>query len=191
MKLIFKALLVSSMGLMATACVSTPVPKYQPSVENSSLILQARPVMDVGAFTASDGVQNRKLSMRGSSLQGGSDGTYATYLRDALIAELQISGGYVPGHDLRMDGQLVRNALNVAGVKTGSAEVGARFVLRRQGQIVYDKTLQSRHEWKSSFIGAIAIQAGIDNYGTTVQKLIGQLLADPEFIAATKTTASE
>lgn len=173
-------------ALALSGCISTPAPRYNPSVANSSLMLQHRPIADVGPFTAAAGVENRALSMRGSRLQGGSDGTYATYLRDAVIAELQVAGGYVPGSRVRIDGELTHNSLNVAGIKVGSAEVGARFIVRREGVVVYDRSLKANHEWDSSFIGALAIQAGIDNYGTTVQKLIGQLLADPAFIEATR-----
>lgn len=171
-------------SLTLAGCVSAPAPKYQPSVDNSALMLKHRPIVDVGPFTAAAGVQNRALSMRGSKLQGGADGTYSTYLRDALIAELQVAGGYVPGSNLRIEGELTHNRLDVSGIKVGKAEVGARFIMRRGDHVVYDRTLQIEHTWESSFIGALAIQAGIDNYGTTVQKLIGTLLADPEFISA-------
>lgn len=173
-------------ALALSGCISTPAPRYNPSVDNSSLVLQHRPTADVGPFSAAAGVENRALSMRGSRLQGGSDGTYATYLRDAVIAELQVAGGYVPGSRARIEGELTHNSLNVAGIKVGKAEVGARFIVRRGGVVAYDRSLRATHEWESSFIGALAIQAGIDNYGTTVQKLIGQLLADPAFIDATR-----
>lgn len=185
-QILARAALVALACLALTGCISTPAPKYNPSVDNSSLVLKHRPTADVGVFTAAPGVENRALSMRGSRLQGGSDGTYSTYLRDALIAELQVAGGPVTGSRTRIEGELTRNSLNVAGIKVGKAEVGARFIVRRDDRIAYERSLTATHEWESSFIGALAIQAGIDNYGTAVQKLIGQLLADPAFIEATR-----
>jgi hypothetical protein len=178
-------ILTSVACLLLSACVSAPAPKYQPGIDNSSLLLQQRLKMDVGTFTAAQDVENRSLGLRGSQLKGGSDGTYATYLREALVTELETAQGFVPGSDLQLEGQLTANELN-ASIKEGTAKVGARFVLKRQGQVVYDKALVAEHGWESSFVGAIAIPAAMDNYGTTVQKLIGKLLADPEFIAATR-----
>ncbi|AWV07584.1 hypothetical protein C9I47_1895 [Lysobacter maris] len=139
--------------------------------------------MDVAAFTAAKDVENRSLNVRGSHLHGGSDGTYATYLREALIAELVASGGYSADNELKLGGELVANDLS-AGIGTGNAKVGARFVLTRGGQTVFDKTLVSEHQWESSFIGAVAIPAAMDSYGAAVQKLIRELLTDPDFIEA-------
>lgn len=172
--------------LSLTACVSVPATKYQPGIDNSSLLLQHQLKMDVGTFTAAAGVENHSLSMRGSQLKGGTDGTYAAYLREALITELQTAQGYVIGDHLSLEGQLTANELNAGAVKTGTAQVGARFVLKRGDTVVYDKVLIAEHQWESSFIGAIAIPAAMDNYGTTVQKLIGKLLVDPEFVSAAR-----
>lgn len=45
-------------------------------------------------------------------------------------------------------------------------------------------TLSVRHEWESSFLGAIAIPNAVANYAPAVQKLLAELLADPAFRAA-------
>lgn len=180
----FRTVSLLALCLSLAACVSAPAPKYQPSIDNTSLLMQRALEMDVGAFTAATGVENESLNVRGSRLRGGSDGTYATYLREALVTELQTSGGYAQGHGLRLEGELTANDLS-AGIDMGKAKVGARFVLRHDDRVVFDKELVSEHQWESSFIGAIAIPAAMDSYGAAVQKLIGKLLADPEFVAAT------
>lgn len=180
-----KILLLASC-LVLSACISTPAPKYQPGIENTSRLIDSKLKMTVGPFTAAQDVENDSLGMRGSQLKGGSDGTYATYLREALIAELQASGGLIENGHLVLSGQLTDNRLNAGNIKTGTANVGARFVLQSGSQTLYDKTLAADHQWDSSFIGAIAIPAAIDNYATAVQKLINKLLSDPEFISAAK-----
>ena len=69
---------------------------------------------------------------------------------------------------------------------TGYSNVAARFVLRRGEDVVFDKEIAARAEWESSFIGALAIPAGMQGYVSAVQKLAGALFADPEFQAATR-----
>lgn len=173
-------------ALALSACVSMPVPTYQPSVDNSEAILKsAGAPLHVSSFTAADGVENESLSVRGSKLAPGSDDTYAGYLRNALISELSTTGRYDDASDLRLGGVLTGNALDGSGTRVGKATVAARFHVERDGTIVYDKTLQAGHEWQSSFIGAIAIPAAFDNYAATVQKLLNQLFNDPEFVQAT------
>ena len=54
------------------------------------------------------------------------------------------------------------------------------------GVVVYDKTHNVVHEWESSFIGALAIPAAMQGYAAAVQKLTGQLFADPAFVQATR-----
>ena len=68
--------------------------------------------------------------------------------------------------------------------KTGTASVGGEFSLAKNGAVVFKKSFVAKHQWESSFIGAVAIPAAIDNYSTTVQKLLGELLSDPDFIAS-------
>ncbi len=171
------------MTLLLAACVSPPAPKYQPGIANTELLMKAPAKLAVGHFTATPGVSNHSLGIRGSQLNGGSDGTFSTYLQDAVTTELQTSGRYDPASPLQLSGVLTRNELST-GVKTGTATVGAEFSLKRNSEIYFDKTLVAEHEWESSFIGAIAIPAAISNYPTAVQKLLGVLFADPEFVAA-------
>lgn len=171
--------------LMLAACVSVPAPTYQPSVDLSQALLEPGYTgMAVGEFTAGDGVENASLGMRGSRLKGGSDGTYSGYLREALITELTAAGHHDARSGIRISGTLTRNELDAAGVKVGKAALGARFVVTRDGNVVYDKDLETEHEWQSSFMGAVAIPAAISNYSIAVQKLLSAFLEDPDFLAA-------
>lgn len=180
-------LLTAACSLLAlTACISAPPPRYQPGIDNTQTLLRAgRDTVSVGHFDAAPGVENTKLSVRGSTLTGGSDGTFAAYLREALILELKTAGRYSEHADASVSGTLTDNRLDAA-IKTGSADVAARFVVARNGTTVYDKTLSAHQTWDSSFMGAVAIPAAMRNYATAVQKLLGDLFSDPDFAKAVK-----
>jgi hypothetical protein len=177
--------------LAASGCVSMPAPAYQPSISNTEVLLHGKAPLAVETMDAANGVSNKSLSVRGSSLKGGSDGTFSTYLQEALVAELKTAGRYGPDSSTRIDGTLVKNQLDGGAIKTGTAVVGARFVVTRSGSAVYDKTMEAQHTWDSSFIGAIAIPAAMENYAAAVQKLIGKLFGDPDFVKATQDAVAE
>lgn len=178
-------------ALLATlaGCVSTPALTYQPSIDNSERLLSDRSKLDVGRFEAAAGVENRRLGMRGSSLNGGSDGTFSTYLKDALVIELTEAGRFQPMAATVVSGRLVENRMSAAGSSQGKATMAADFVVMRGGEQVYARTIRVENTWEASFIGAIAIPAAIQGYSATVQKLLGELFSDPEFRRATQTGA--
>ncbi|HEY2344948.1 MAG TPA: hypothetical protein VGH80_03585 [Xanthomonadaceae bacterium] len=182
----YRILATASLGLLLAGCVTVHATAYQPSIENTqALSSEGNSKIAVDAFNAANGVENRSLSVRGSQLTGGgSDGTFATYVHDALQAELQTAGRYDQASQIRLSGTLTRNDLNGANMSVGTAQVGARFVVTRQNTKVYDKELVADHHWDSSFVGAIAIPAAMQNYTTTLQKLVAQLFADPDFVKA-------
>jgi hypothetical protein len=174
--------------LALAACVSPPAPKYQPAISNTELLLKEHAKLGVGKFSAAAGVSNRSLGVRGSELNGGADGTFSTYLHDAVISELQTSARYDASSELQISGILTRNEIS-AGIRTGTASVGAEFALTRNNQVCFKKTLVGEHEWESSFMGAVAIPAAFNNYPTAVQKLLGVLFADPDFVAAVRSAS--
>jgi hypothetical protein len=169
--------------LTLSGCISTPAPTYQAAIDNTTTLAKQAKPLGVGAFNAAGGVENKTLVIRGSRLHGGTDGTYATYLRDAVIAELKTANDYAESGNTLLSGVLTRNEL-ATNIGTGKCTVGAEFSLSRAGRLIYKKTLLAEHEWESSFIGAIAIPAAINNYSTTVQQLLGKLFSDPDFNAA-------
>lgn len=178
-------LLLLACGLLAlTACVTAPPPRYQPGIDNTQALLRGgHDAIAVGTFDAAPGVKNTDLNVRGSTLTGGSDGTFSAYLREALITELKTAGRYSDTAETRISGTVTDNRLDAA-IKTGSADVAAHFVVTHGGAKVYDKTLSAHQTWDSSFIGGVAIPAAMRNYAATVQKLLGQLFEDPDFGAA-------
>jgi len=173
--------------LVLVGCVHTPAPTYAPGNDNL-MALRAQPgaKLAVDGFEAAPKVPNTRLGLRGNSMSGGSDGTYTTYLQQALEAELRNANRLDPASGTRISGVLLANGLDAAGARTGKASVRARFVVTRDGVVAYDKPLQADHQWESSFIGMIAVPAAMENYVATIQKLIGVLLADPDFVEASR-----
>lgn len=148
---------------------------------NTELLLQGRSGIRVGDFDAAAGVENEQLRARGASISGGKDGLYSNYLRDAVSTELETAGRLQPDSATTVEGTLLRNELNAGGVKTADAVVAARFRVKHGDETVYEQTLTAEHRWESSFMGPIAVPAALQNYVATVQKLLGQLFADPRF----------
>jgi hypothetical protein len=75
---------------------------------------------------------------------------------------------------------LTKNELST-GIGTGTATLGARFTLTRNGAAVYDKDLVAQQLWDGNFIGAIAIPDAINHYQSLYKNLVEKLLADEEF----------
>ena len=174
-------------ALLLVGCVSTPAPAYAPGNDNLT-VLRGQPGarLAVDAFQAAPGVANDRLGLRGNSMSGGSDGTFTTYLQQALEAELRNANRHDAGSTIRVSGELLANRLDASGARTGKASIRARFVVTRGGAVAYDKPLQADHQWESSFIGALAVPTAMENYVATLQKLIGALVADPAFVEASR-----
>lgn len=174
----------------ASGCVHMTAPGYQPGVANTEA-LQRNPGQKIAVedFEALPDAHDKGISVRGSPLSAPGDGKFSTYLHDAAVRELSTAGRYDAASPVRLSAILTRNDLD-AGIGTGHAVLSARFVVARNGTRVYDRPVQVQHDWDSSFIGAIAIPAAVDNYVAAVQKLLARLFADPEFIRATGAAAA-
>jgi hypothetical protein len=161
-----------------------PAPSYQAGVDNTERLLRT-PIapLTVGRFDAAPGV-DRPLNVRGSVLQGGTDGTFAGYIRDALSTELATASRLAADGPARVSGTLLHNDLHASSAE-GGATIRMRFRVDREGRVAYERELTAEHRWESSFMGAIAIPAAMNNYAGAVQKLIGMLFDDPAFQQAT------
>jgi hypothetical protein len=171
----------------STACASV-APKYAPSPDNVNRLRDAGvAAVNVGPFTADptsgDGVN--QLSIRGGEYRSPYEGSFVNYLREALRQDLEDARLLSPSASVEVGGVLVKNTLDT-GVSTGTAFIEARFTVKRDGKVRFDKVKSAKHEWESSFIGAIAIPRSQQNYPTAVQLLLTQLYSDAEFIAALK-----
>jgi hypothetical protein len=123
--------------------------------------------------------------VRASRASAPTGGSFAEYLRETLIIELKSAGLLNPSSPVVITGFLQESQVDPA-ISEGSAKLAARFVVMRAGSAVYDKELTVSSKWESSFLGAVAIPAAINEYTALYRKLVGVLLDDPTFQAATR-----
>jgi hypothetical protein len=126
-----------------------------------------------------------KLTIRGGILQS-PYGSYTEYFRAALRDELDHAELLKDNADVTIEGVLLRNEIDASGVSIGYAEIEAQLIVKRNGTVQYEGTKSARHEWESSFVGAVAIPRAISGYPITVRKVLAEFYADKKFIAALK-----
>ena len=176
-------------GVLILGACSLVAPKYNASFDNTQMLRDAGlEKVKLGQISAAPNAKGKvdKLSIRGSSYTSPYDKSFVSYLEEALRQELDDGRLLDPSANTSVDGVLIRNELDGMGFSTGTADIEAQFVVRRDGAVRFDKVKSAHHEWGSSFIGAIAIPAAAENYPVVVKKLVSSLFADPDFIAALK-----
>src|SRR5215510_9780113 len=169
--------------LIASGC-ATKAPGYQTSIENVQTLAGLGPVRAaVGTvkLDAKNAESMSRLSARAMTIEPPYAGGYAEYLAEALRADLAAAGKLDPKAPRTINAVMTANSLDASGINVGVAEVAARFTVTDGGRVLYDRQLQAKHQWESSFLGGIAVQNALHNYNVTVQKLVGQLFADPAF----------
>jgi hypothetical protein len=129
------------------------------------------------------------VSLRGSGLSSPFQNSFAQYLKETLATELKAAGLLEPGSPFVIQGWLTDSQADAA-ISQGSGSLGARFVVVRAGKTVYDKELKASSTWESSFVGATAIPAAVNEYGALYRKLVNRLLSDPDFKAAMSRSAA-
>ena len=110
-------------------------------------------------------------------------GSYARYLGDTLTAELKGAGRFDPGADRIVTGVVTHTHLD-SSVPKARAALAAKFTLVRTGRVVFEKTLAADAVWNSEVIGAVAIPDAFNHYMGLFPRLVGELMADPDFRAA-------
>lgn len=177
-----------ALGLLAvlflSGCAQIPLGQPSPSfaVVEKARTKAVAPVA-VGTFQLAQGLApeiDKGLSVRGNSVSAPTEGSFAQYLRAMLIADLTASGLYDARSTTLLGGSLTESALDVP-MSTGTASLGARFTLTRQGVTVYDKGFRVTDSWPSTFVGVEAIPDGINHYNSLYHSLILKLLLDPDF----------
>jgi hypothetical protein len=175
------AMLVAS--LFATGCAG-PAPNYAPSIDNVEALKKSGiTAPNVGTITVSADLPGGKsLSLRANTMVSPVGANFGDYIATALRQELDLAKLLNAQSGLEISGALLRNNIDAGGISTNEGQIEARFVVKRGGQIRFDKVKRIEHKWESSFAGAVAIPLAANNYPVMVQKLISSLVADPEFV---------
>ena len=188
MQKIIKLAIVALLGassLLLTGCAQMVMSPATPSMENIAKIRESNltPV-SVGVFRPAAKLSaddDKSLNVRGgNSLTAPTDGSFSKYLGATLKAELQAAGLLDDKSGAQVSGELLENSLDPA-MSTGTAALAARFVVTRDGAVRYDRKVEAKSQWESSFIGAVAIPLAASQYEGLYRKLVSQLLADEDF----------
>ena len=175
--------------VLGLAACSLTAPKYNAAMENVDKLRDAGlGKARVAKFTADPSLKNdvNRLTIRGGHYESPYDKSFVAYLEEAIRQELDDARLLDAGANTEVSGVLIRNDLDGSGFSTGTADIEARFLVKRDSTVRYDKVQSAHHEWESSFMGAKAIPAAAQNYPTVVQKLLAKLFGDSDFLAALK-----
>lgn len=183
------AALMSLCAMLLCGCANLVAPKYNPTFQTTQE-LRAKELrsIKVGTFlaTSAPGANVEALSMRGAKFQSPYGGSFVTYLQEAVRQDLYDARLLDDAAPAQITGELIRNELNAAGVRTGDAAIEARFMVDEAGSRVFDKTMSVKHQWESSFAAANAVPLALEGYRATMQQLMSKLFGDPDFVNALK-----
>jgi hypothetical protein len=120
------------------------------------------------------------LNIRSNTVSSPVDGSFAKYLKQTLSVELAAAGLLDAASDRVIHGRLTDSQVDAA-MSRGTGSLAARFTVKRGGATVYDKEHRVGADWESSFVGAVAIPAAINEYSALYRKLVASLLTDTAF----------
>jgi hypothetical protein len=126
-----------------------------------------------------DPKMDRSMSVRATTLVAPT-GSFAQHLQATLETELRAAGLLDKNSIASIEGLLTDCQLDSA-MSQGTGRLASRIIVRRQGKTVYDKDVAVDAAWESSFVGAIAIPAAINEFTALFGKVVGKLLNDPDF----------
>lgn len=181
-----KRILVLTIVILAISGCSIKGHKYKPDFNSinelkdanlQSMNIQENPLQEE---------KYKNISLRGSSMVSPYGGTFSKYLEISLKEHLLQASLFNNKSDINIMTILLKNDFDISGFSTGEADLSAKFIVYINNKIVYEKIHSIHHEWDSSFIGAIAIPNGLNNYPIAVQKLINKFLEDKELIELIK-----
>jgi hypothetical protein len=174
-------------GLLG-ACGQVPL-NYRPTASNVETLRTANmAAVQVGAFALAPGKPaslDQSVLPRGTIVVSPINNSFALFLKDALTQELRAAGKLDPNAPIVISGLLTHTALD-APMGTGKGALAASFSVVRDGRRVFNKELEERAEWPSSFVGADAVPTAVNQFTDLYKKLIGQLLNDRDFKQATQ-----
>ncbi len=182
------AILAAIVFSLLTGCATQLGPPVASADNTTKARATGMGTVQVGPFALAPGKDkslDTGVSVRASRASAPTGGSFAEYLRETLIVELKSAGLLNPASPAVITGFLTDSQVDPA-MSEGSGKLAARFVVTRTGSVVYDKELTVSSKWESSFLGAVAIPAAINEYTALYRKLVGVLLDDPTFKEATR-----
>jgi hypothetical protein len=181
---VVQRLTLAAVLAVLTGCASVKMPAAAPSAANAEK-LRATKLMpaQLGTFKLAAGkpadMDTTLGGLRGSSVSP-ANGSFALQLRDEIAAELTAAGLLDAKSRIVIEGQLTDSMVD-AGMSAGKGRLAAKIQIKRDGQALFDKEVVAEATWESSFVGAIALPAAINQYGALYKTLVGKLFDDADF----------
>ncbi|WP_152601670.1 hypothetical protein [Burkholderia paludis] len=172
-------------GILAACggCVTQPAPSYQLSIANQMALEK---IPRTAHYQVARGAEPTDIQtqVRSLSVAAPADGSWTSYLKEALRIELASAGLY------SVDAPAVLTvSLSDVHVLDGHADLAGRFIVSDGREVIYDKVLRAQTKWQVQFIGVLAAQDGMMQTTAIFQSLLHQLFEDPEFIAVSRRIA--
>lgn len=180
------AVLATSLALVLTTGCASKAPPYNANIDNVSTLKKsgAAPVGGVSLTVAAGTPGASEIGVRATTLLSSVGSNFADYLADAIKRELELSKLLDPQSPTSITGELLKNELDASGFSIGKGSISARIIVKNGNTVKFDKVKSADITWESSFMGAVAIPKAIESYPELVQKLVTQLVSDPDFPAA-------
>ncbi len=180
-----KKIILSALCLLFVSACSVPVQKYSPEYNNVKILKAIDKKINVENFKAKD-VSLGEISIRGSGLASPYGEDMVHYLQVALITELQKARVYDRNSRKKISALIEENDIDATGFNVGEGKIKAVFTVKNDGFILYSSKIEITHEWKSSFVGMVAIPRAAEAYPVMAKKLLKKLYSDKGFIDALK-----
>jgi len=163
-----------------------PAPNYAPSIDNVETLKKIEGAsVKTGTIGVTAGMPGAAaLSLRANTMTSPVGKNYGDYIAAALRQELELAKLYNPQSGVEISGTLLKNNIDAGGLSTNAGQIEARFVVKANGQVRFDKVKRIERKWESAFAGAVAIPLAANNYAPMVQSLIASLVSDPDFVKA-------
>lgn len=167
--------LVIFIGIFSTGC-SYNVSKYGASIENVNTIKSLDKKINVQEITSSRPGLN-SIGCRAAGSVGTPDSMpFETYIKNALITELQLAGKYDPRSNMVINGHLENIDFN-----SNLGTANWKFTLKVTSNKNRSALIESIYEFPGSFVADKACQEVAQAFSPAVQKLIKDLVNNPRF----------
>lgn len=171
-------LIVCTFACVSSGCGYT-ASNYSASVRNIEQLRVAVPpgaAIKVGKFESPNGPVT-SVSCRLNPMTLPDNGTYEEYIREAIINELRLAGGYSETSSTEM--RVLVNAIDASSsLLGGSWDIKLTF----SADGIQPFTVQHKHEFKTSYDGDTTCERAGASLVPAVQGLIGKLFNDGNFL---------
>lgn len=176
---------VGCISALLSGCVfmnTYTLTKYEVTPENISIISGSiNHKVGVEQFNSEpEALAEAPIKMRGHSFYSPYALSYSRYIQEALTFELQLAEKYNSKSKTVITGTLLKNDLDTS---KGYGVVEVKFIVKRSGRTLYEKTHSAETSWQPAFTGVEALTQASKEYSPLVSQLLNKLYTDKDFIS--------